>query len=565
MKRATRSLDDPTATASALRGRELEAARWRAVLAAARDAIIGFDAQGKITVFNAAAAAIFGYRAEEVLGRNVSILMPLADGSERDAHAGSAATAAASSAHGRLTEVAGRRQDGTTLPLELSVSEACVGREVIYTAIARDVSEKHRMRNALRVRAVQQAATAELGATAIRTALPDLMDEAVALVARTLGVDHVRVLELTPGGDRLLLRAGVGWKEGLIGRAAVDLGPDSQAGYVLRSREPVVVRDLRTEKRFRGTRMLRDHGIVSGVSVMIHAPHGPYGILSVHSQTPRDFSPEDVSFVQAIANVLGAAVERAHVEEEGERHRQLALQRQRLADVGALTTKIVHDIGNPLAGVSMLVAQLRRRIERDPEQPIAGSRKSVEQLTATVRHLDALVTDFKGFAREQRLRLEDVRLPSLLEEVASFWEAEATVRGIALVVDAGDPPPIRADREKLRRVLDNLIKNALEAIEHGPGTVGIASRVLAADKIGIVVTDTGPGFPVDIDAFRLFETTKPNGTGLGLAIVRQIIDAHGGGIDFARLQPHGTAFHIELPREGPGGPMLRDLDSTRRS
>ena len=559
------SSDDPTAAATALRALELESARWRAVLETARDAIISIDAQGHINGFNRAAEQIFGYGADEVLGRNVSLLMPPPHRGEHDGYLARYAATRTPQAIGRIRDVEGRRKSGETFPIELSVSEARIGAEVVYSAIIRDVTEPRRMQHELRVRAAQQAATAELGVLAIRTAVPDLMAEAVSVVARTLGLRHVKVLELMPGGDRLLLRAGIGWKDGLVGRATVDVGPDSQAGYVLRSREPVVVADLGTESRFRGTSMLHDHGIVSGVSVMIHAPHGPYGILSAHSPTPRVFSPEDVSFVQAIANVLAEAVERAHVEEEAQVHRRLAAQRQRLADVGALTTKIVHDIGNPLAGVSMLVAQLRRRIERDPDRPIVDSRKAIEQLVSTVRHLDALIADFKGFAREQRLRLEDIRLPSLLKEVASFWETEAAARGIALTLDPDDPPPVRGDREQLRRALDNLVKNALEAIGQGPGAVTLASCVLTAGKVGIVVADTGPGIPPEVDVFRLFETTKPYGTGLGLPIVRQIIDAHGGGIEFAPLEPHGTVFRIELPQGGPGRPMLRDLDPARRS
>lgn len=556
--------DSTTNVAAALRVLELDAARWRAVLDTARDAIVSVDRTGTITLFNRAAEEIFGYRADEVLGRNVKLLMPSPYHEEHDGYLARYAETGVPKAIGRIREVEGRRKSGEVFPIELSVSEARIGDGVTYSAIVRDVTEHRRMRRQLRVHAAQQAATAELGMRAIRDDLPALMREAVALVARTLDVEFAKILELTPRGDGLLLRAGVGWSEGLVGHATIGIGPDSQVGYVLRSREPVIVEDLRTESRFRGTRLLHDHGIVGGVSVMIHGPQGPYGTLSAHARTTRRFTVDDVNFLQAIANVLAEAIERAHAQAESERYRQAAIQGERLADIGALTTKIVHDIGNPLAGLAMLGAQLKRRMDRYPLQPIQESRQAIEQLTSTVRHVDMMIGEFKSFARVQRLNLEDIRLPGFLQEVVASWEPEATARGIALFLDPAHTPPIRADRDKLRRVLDNLVKNALEAIDCGPGTVSIASAALSADKVYITVADTGPGVPEDVDVFRLFETTKPNGTGLGLPIVRQIVVAHGGGIDFARLQPCGTAFRIELLREGPIGRVRRDFDSARR-
>jgi signal transduction histidine kinase len=168
-----------------------------------------------------------------------------------------------------------------------------------------------------------------------------------------------------------------------------------------------------------------------------------------------------------------------------------------------------------------------------------------------VRRLDALIHEFKNFAREQRLELSEIHLPGFLGEVLAAWEPEATERQIDLVLETPESITIRGDRDKLRRVLDNLVKNALEAIDQGPGVVRIATASPVPEKIAVIVEDTGPGIPAGLDVFRLFETTKPNGTGLGLPIVRQIIVAHGGGIDFAHVQPHGTAFTIGLPSHGP--------------
>ena len=104
----------------------------------------------------------------------------------------------------------------------------------------------------------------------------------------------------------------------------------------------------------------------------------------------------------------------------------------------------------------------------------------------------------------------------------------------------------------MHRVFDNLVKNAVEAIDQGPGEVRIRVEPLAADTVQICVEDTGAGIPQAVDVFRLFETTKPNGTGLGLAIVKQVVQAHGGRIEFSRRHPHGTVFRVELRRQPSG-------------
>lgn len=192
-----------------------------------------------------------------------------------------------------------------------------------------DITQRKRAEEALEVRLRQQAAVAALGLRSLRCGEPqELMDEAVATIATTLGVDAVKVLELLPGGDALLLRAGVGWKAGYVGRATVDTGHDSQAGYTLVSREPVVVDDLRDETRFRGPGLLDEHEIVSGISVVIGDGEYPYGVLGAHAKHPRRFTADDANFVQAVANLIAMTVERARADaslrESEARFRQLA-------------------------------------------------------------------------------------------------------------------------------------------------------------------------------------------------------------------------------------------------
>ncbi len=142
------------------------------------------------------------------------------------------------------------------------------------------------------------------------------MEEAVSLLAETLGVEYCQLLELLPGGDELLLRAGVGWREGLVGRATVSAGRHSHGGYTLLSKEPVIVEDLGRETRFQGSPLLREHGVKSGMSVVLHGKRHPLGVLGVHTGRYRRFIRDDVNFLQAVANVISAAIERRRAEED---------------------------------------------------------------------------------------------------------------------------------------------------------------------------------------------------------------------------------------------------------
>ena len=388
---------------NALRTLQLNETRWQAVLDTAQDAIISIDRQGRITLFNRGAERIFGYRADEVLGRDVTMLMPAPYSNEHSEYLHEYQRTGVPKAIGRVRDVQARRKNGEVFPIELSVSEARLGRQLIYSAIIRDVTERRRAEEDL------------------RTSNESLQRE--------------------------------------------------------------VERRIRTEAELREAR-------------------------------------------------------------------NLAQQRERLADIGAITARIVHDLGNPLAAVSMQAQLILRRVERG--DAIATALGPAKRILSATQRLDVLVREFMDFAREQRLDLKAVHLPHFLSEVAALWEPVAAYREIALTLDVeNEAHSLRADEEKLRRVLDNLVKNAVEAVDHGPGKIRIHASNPAPERVRISVEDTGPGIAKDIQVFRLFETTKPQGSGLGLAVARQIVMAHGGGISFAALEPHGTVFHVELPRCGP--------------
>lgn len=166
-------------------------------------------------------------------------------------------------------------------------------------------------------RVAQQAIVADLGQRALEGAeLQQLMDEATKAVAEILNVEFVKLLELLPSRQELLLRSGVGWPAGTVGQVRVGAGLDSQAGYTLAINSPVVVDDLTKEKRFSGPSLLRDAKIISGMSVIIQGSRQPFGVLGVHSPRQRRFGQEDVNFLHSVAHVIAQAVTRKAFESE---------------------------------------------------------------------------------------------------------------------------------------------------------------------------------------------------------------------------------------------------------
>lgn len=188
---------------------------------------------------------------------------------------------------------------------------------------ALDITEAKLSEETMRIRALQQEVVAKLGLNALSGSDPaELMDEAVVRLGKTLDVEYAKVLKLMPDSRELLLVAGVGWQNGLVGRGTVGAGLDSQAGYTLLSSEPVIVENLKTETRFSGPPLLHEHGVVSGMSTIISGHGRPFGVLGVHTTRHRKFTADNVHFLQAVANLIAMAIEQKRVEAELETHRE---------------------------------------------------------------------------------------------------------------------------------------------------------------------------------------------------------------------------------------------------
>ncbi|HEY8475474.1 MAG TPA: PAS domain S-box protein, partial [Chloroflexota bacterium] len=247
-----------------------------------------------------------------------------------------------------------RRLDGTVVDVEVASTPVVYRGRPAIQVVARDITHRKRVEERLHEHARQQAAVASLGRQALAGLdLNRLMDEAVRRVVETLGVPFGCVFELRRSENVLLVRAGVGWGDDVVGRAVVGVGRGSHAGYTLLCQAPVVVEDWRSERRFHVPWLVRAHGVVSGVCVVIHGRDHPFGVLAVGTRERRRFREEEVHFLQAVANLLGEAVERARAEqalrEREERFRLLAENAQDMVFRYELKPKRGYSYVNPAA------------------------------------------------------------------------------------------------------------------------------------------------------------------------------------------------------------------------
>jgi PAS domain S-box-containing protein len=141
-----------------------------------------------------------------------------------------------------------------------------------------------------------------------------LLRGAAAIVAEALAVDFCKILELLPDAGNLLVRAGVGWREGVVGETLIPATSQTDAGHTLLTGAPVIVEDLLAENRFPAPSLLHDHGVTSGVSLPIPGAE-PFGVLGVHTSGRRSFSAHEVRFLEAVAGILARAIHRHRAHE----------------------------------------------------------------------------------------------------------------------------------------------------------------------------------------------------------------------------------------------------------
>jgi PAS domain S-box-containing protein len=217
---------------------------------------------------------------------------------------------------------------------------------------------------------------------------------------------------------------------------------------------------------------------------------------------------------------------------------------ERLALLGTTAAVFAHEIGNPLNALStslQMVRELVRDLDCDSlvNETLDVSHHEIQRLTA-------LLNDYRSFARPHIIKIEPSDIRQVFDEVLApvtrhYQEAGVTIERLF----DENLSLVPMDRQKIKQVLLNLCKNAVEAMPKG----GILTcKAYQSDgRLILEVSDTGTGIPDGLDVFQLFKTSKPNGTGLGLSIVEQIVSEHSGTVDYVTELGRGTAFRISLP------------------
>ena len=401
---------------------------------------------------------------------------------------------------------------------------------------------------------------ADLGARALSsTPVGDLLESGMRLAREVTQADHAAFFERSPGGDALLMRAGVGWRPGVIGRVSLSTGQGSFGRYILQ--QPTRIVDaLPSHPEFGLPAVLREHGVESMACVRLDGIGHPLGVVAVFNVTDGLPSTEHLTFLQALGNILATAILR-QVTEEGLLQSQIRLQSvQKMEAIGRLAGGIAHDFNNLVQAIGGYTEILLRQIGED--DPL---RRSAEEIKKAGDRAAALTRQLLAFSRQQVLQ------PSLLDvnHIVNHVEQLLT-RLIGEDIElrtylADDLWPVKADAAQLEQVLMNLAVNARDAMRDG-GLLTIETAnvdltrsvegepflVVAGPYVLLAVTDTGTGMNAETKAraFEPFFTTKPpgQGTGLGLSMVYGIVKQSGGYIWVDSELGAGTRIRIYLPR-----------------
>jgi len=235
------------------------------------------------------------------------------------------------------------------------------------------------------------------------------------------------------------------------------------------------------------------------------------------------------------------------------------IESERISSVLLLAAGVAHELGNPLNSLTIHLQLMARKLKKlKTGKDAASVEESIQVCQDEVRRLDGIIRNFLEAIRPRPPDLAETALADVLGEVLAFQQRELSDRGIAVEVEApSDLPHVMADRDQLKQVFFNLIKNAAEAMTPG-GRLRIAARA-DDDNVVLIFGDTGSGIKQE-DLVRLFEpyyTTKSGGHGLGLMIVQRIMREHGGQVGIESKEGVGTVVTLHFPRKDRRVRMLQ--------
>ncbi len=531
---------------------------FRAAFESASDSILFADRHGAITFWNPAAAALFGYSADEVVGRPLDLLMPPRF---REAHRRGLARFVDTRAPrviGKTVELAGLRKDGTEFPLELSLAFGQSETGVFFTGIIREITGRKQLEQ---MQAVQLAVTRVLAESAS-------MDESASRILRAicelLGWEIGNLW--LPEGNPPVLRCTSTWcgETQLSGGAFRELNASitfdrgvGLPGRVWTSGEPAAIEDVVADQNFPRMRAAAEDGLHGACAFPIVVDDAVVGVLELLSREIRTPDRGVLDVMGALGSQIGQFVQRKRAEGAQEQLRAKLMVADRMSSVGMLAAGVAHEINSPLAYVISNLEMIAEELRAPLDGALAGRMRDIEEMTSDAREgaerVRKIVRGMKTFSRadeERRVPL-DVRAVLDLSCNMAFNEIRHRAR---LVKDYGDIPTVEADEARIGQVFVNLLINAAQAIDEGrtdENEIRISTKTDGAGRAVIEIRDTGAGIPESARGriFDPFFTTKPIGigSGLGLAICHGIVTDLGGEIEVESKVGEGSLFRVSLP------------------
>jgi two-component sensor histidine kinase len=375
-------------------------------------------------------------------------------------------------------------------------------------------------RRALHLRIRQQEILAELGVLALQgTPFLELLNQTARLTAEGMTAEFCKVLEYLPAQNRLLVRAGIGWHEGIVGVATVGADLESPSGFALRTGNPVISNHLENEQRFRTPELLVEHGIRRAMNVILQGDGSPYGVLEVDSRSEGEFGEHDIAFLQGAANILGMAIER----QRHERQLKTALDRQQV-----LLKEISHRVKNSLQIVSAMLHLQANTVDDDAVK--AHLAEASGRVSAIGRAYERLSYDAD---------VENIDLGPYLQAVC----ADAMSGGPHCKLQFSAAPGIELDPDRaisLALIVNELVTNAVKHGLSGRGDGQISVRLDRHDDdtARISVRDDGVGLPAGFD----LNESRGLGTRIVAGLAKQLEAAvshrgDGGGTEFVLMVP----------------------------
>jgi two-component sensor histidine kinase len=371
---------------------------------------------------------------------------------------------------------------------------------------------------ALRLRIRQQEILAELGVMALKgTPFVELLNEATRLSAEGLEAEFCKVLEYIASENQLVMRAGVGWHQGLVGTATVGADLASPSGYALRTSKPVISNHLESEERFRTPELLAVHGVRRAMNVILQGDGAPFGVLEVDSRSEGEFTEHDIAFLQGAANILGMAIER----QRHERALTAALEHQKV-----LVKEINHRVKNSL---QLVASMLNLQAKGDP-QVGARLQEASSRIIAIGRAHDRLY---------RSPQIEKIELVGYLSDICH--DLKEVTPNCDISFEGSEALFLTTDRAiGLALIVTELVANAAKHAYPGStcGQIWVHLTRGADELARVSVRDEGVGLPAD------FETDKSGG--LGMRLARALAQQTGAELRTER-HARGTEFVLEIP------------------